>query len=260
MRDGTEVNMRLANKTAVITGAANGIGRAIALKFAEQGARIVSSDLSFMAAESISDKIKDLGGEAIPIKADVTNAQDMETLFKEAQSAFNRIDILVSNAGIRKDALLHQMTEAQWNDVVDVQLKGCFNSVRFAQSHLIQQQHGKIIIVASPVPPDLGRPGNLNYTAANAGLIGMTTSLAIELGGYNINVNCIAPDFIETSMTRENIKKDGMFLDDFKKVALARIPLKRLGTVEDVANVALFLASDESAYVSGQVIKVTGGP
>ena len=125
---------------------------------------------------------------------------------------------------------------------------------------MIQRQYGKIIIIASPVPPDLGRPGNLNYSAASAGLIGMTTSLAIELGSYNINVNCIAPDFIETAMTRENIKKDGMFLDDFKKVALARIPLRRLGTVEDVANVALFLASDDSAYVSGQVIKVRGGP
>jgi len=252
--------MRLANKTAVITGAANGIGRAIALKFAEQGARIVSSDLSFMAAESVSDKIKDLGGEAIPVKADVTKARDMERLFEETISAFNRIDILVSNAGIRKDAPLHQLTEAQWNEVIDVQLKGCFNSVKFSEKHMIRQQYGKIIIVASPVPPDLSRSGNLNYSAANAGLIGMTTSLAIELGSYNINVNCIAPDFIETNMTRANIKKDGMFLDDFKKVALARIPLRRLGTVEDVANVALFLASDESAYVSGQVINVKGGP
>jgi len=114
--------------------------------------------------------------------------------------------------------------------------------------------------MASPVPPDLGRPGTLNYSAANAGLFGIVTSLAIELGAYNINVNGIAPDFIETGMTRENIKKKGIFLDDFKKVALARIPLKRLGTAEDVANVALFLASDESAYLSGQVIKVKGGP
>jgi 3-oxoacyl-[acyl-carrier protein] reductase len=254
-----ELKMRLSNKTAVITGAANGIGRAIALKFAEQGARIVSSDLSFMAAESVSDKIKELGGEAIPVKADVTHSEDMERLFEEAVSAYNGIDILVSNAGIRKDALLHQLTEAEWDAVINVQLKGCYHSVKSARKYMIQQ-YGKIIIMASPVPPDLGRPGNLNYSAANAGLIGMTTSLAVELGPYNINVNCIAPDFIETNMTRETIKKDGMFLDDFKKVVLARIPLKRLGTAEDVANVSLFLASDESAYVSGQVIKVKGGP
>jgi NAD(P)-dependent dehydrogenase (short-subunit alcohol dehydrogenase family) len=255
-----ENRMRLANKTAVITGAANGIGRAIALKFAEQGARIVSCDLSLMAAESVSEKIRDSGGEAIPIQADVTLATDMEKCFKEALSAFDKVDILVSNAGIRKDALLHQMTENQWDQVIDVQLKGCFNGIKSAQGPMIQQKYGKIIIIASPVPPDLGGPGNLNYSTANAGLIGLTTSLAIELGAYNINVNGIAPDFIETRMTRENIKRDGMFLDDFKKVALARIPLRRLGTPEDVANVALFLASDESAYITGQIIQVKGGP
>lgn len=252
--------MRLDNKTAVITGAANGIGRAIALKFAEEGARVVSGDLSFMAAESVSDKIKEMGGEALPVRADVTSFQDMENLFSEALSAFGRIDIFVSNAGVRKDAPLHQLTEARWNEVIDVQLKGCFNGVKLTQKQMILQQYGKIIILASPVPPDLGRPGNLNYCAANAALVGMTVSLAIELGAYNINVNCVAPDFIETGMIRETIKKDGMFLDDFKKVALSRIPLRRLGTADDVANVALFLASDESSYVSGQVIKVKGGP
>ena len=252
--------MRLSEKTAIVTGAASGIGRRIAIHFAEEGANVVANDLSFMAAESVSERIKDMGREAVPVQGDVTEMEEMERVFDEAIAAFGKVDILVSNAGIRKDSPIHLLTETQWDEVIDVQLKGCFNCVKLAQKYMVQQRYGKIIIMASPVPPGLVKPGHINYSAANAGLIGLTASLAIELGAYNINVNCVAPDFIETQMTRESIRKDGMFLDDFKKIALAHIPLRRLGTVEDVSNVALFLASDESGYVSGQVIKVKGGP
>ena len=252
--------MRLSEKVAIITGAASGIGRRTAIHFAEEGANVVANDLSLMAAESVSEKIKDMGREAIPAEGDVTSKEDMTRIFDEAVTAFGKVDILVSNAGIRKDSPIHVLTENRWDEVIDVQLKGCFNCVKLAQKYMVEQRYGKIIIMASPIPPGLVKPGHVNYSAANAGLIGLTTSLAIELGAYNINVNCIAPDFIETQMTRESIRGDGMFLDDFKKIALARIPLRRLGTAEDVSNVAVFLASDESSYVSGQVIEVKGGP
>ncbi len=260
MRSDQGGNVRLSDKVAIVTGSASGIGRGIALKFAEQGAKVVTNDLSFMAAESVSEKIKDSGGESIPVQADVSSIEEIGKMFDEVMAAFGKVDILVSNAGVRKDSPIHNLTEAQWDEVINVQLKGCFNCVKQAQKYMVRQRYGKIVIIASPIPPGLGRPGHSNYSAANAGLIGLTTSLAIELGGYNINVNCIAPDFIETQMTRENIRSEGMFLDDFKKAALALIPLRRLGTVEDVSNAAVFLASDESSYISGQMIKVKGGP
>jgi len=252
--------MRLDTRVAVVTGAAGGIGRAIALKFAAEGARVVANDLSLMAAESVSDKIKEMKRKALPVQADVSKAEDMERLFKKAAAAFGRVDILVLSAGVRKDAPAHAMTEADFDQVIDVYLKGCFNAVQQAQKYMVAQKYGKIIIIASPVPSGLGRSSEINYAAANAGLTGLTVSLAIELGKYDINVNCIAPDFIETQMVRESARREGMFMEDFKKIALARIPLRRLGTVEDVSNVALFLASDESSYVTGQVIKVSGGP
>jgi 3-oxoacyl-[acyl-carrier protein] reductase len=252
--------MRLEGKVAVITGAAGDIGRGIALRFAKEGADIVANDLSLMAAESVTDKIKGMGKRAIPFPGDVTDMVAMETMFSKAAAAFGKVDILVSNAGIRQDAFIHHLSESQWDQVIDVSLKGCFNCAKAAQKYMVENHYGKIVIIASPVPPGLGNPGNVNYSAANAGLMGLTRSLAIELGAYHINVNCIAPDFILTRMIRETLKNEGMFMEDFKKAALAHIPLRRLGTVEEVSSVALFLASDESGYVSGQVIKVKGGP
>lgn len=252
--------MRLEGKVAVITGAAGDIGRGIALRFAGEGADIVANDLSLMAAESVTEKIKSMGRRAIPFPGDVTDSGTMEALFAKAVATFGKVDILVSNAGVRQDAFIDSLRESQWDQVIAVSLKGGFNCVKAAQKHMTERHYGKIIIIGSPVPPGLGKPGSVNYSAANAGLMGLTQSLAIELGAYNINVNCIAPDFIQTRMTRESLKQEGMFLDDFKKAALAHIPLRRLGTVEDVSGVALFLASDESGYVSGQVIKVRGGP
>ena len=252
--------MRLEGKVAVITGAAGDIGRAIALKFAEEGADVVANDLSLMAAESVTEKIKEMGKRAIPFPGDVTDPEAMEALFSKAAAAFGKVDILVSNAGVRQDAFLHSLSEFQWDAVLAVSLKGCFNCAKAVRKYMVEKKYGKIIVIASPVPPGLGKPGTLNYSTANAGLMGLTQSLAIELGAYNINVNCIAPDFIRTRMTRESLKIEGMFMEDFKKAALAHIPLRRLGTVDDVSSVALFLASDESGYVSGQVIKVKGGP
>ncbi len=252
--------MKLKDSVAIVTGAASGIGRGIALRFAQEGAHVVVNDRSLMAAESVSEKIEDMGGQAVPFQADVGALEEVERLFGEAKDVYGKVDILVSNAGLRKDAPIHSMTGEQWDDVLRVQLKGCFNCVKVAQQYMVPQSDGKIVIVASPVPAGVGVPGQVNYGAANGGLIGLTTSLATELGTYNINVNAIAPDFIETPMTREAAKKDDLYMDDFKKAALAFIPLRRLGTPEDVASVAVFLASSESSFVSGQVIGVKGGP
>ena len=254
--------VRLKDKVVIIIGAANGIGKGIALRFAKEGAKIVANDTSFLAAESISEKIEDDFGKnkAIPVEADISKAVQVETLFNTAVDTFGRVDILVANAGIKSDAPIHLMSEAHWDLVMNVQLKGGFNCIKEAQKHMIEQNYGKIILLSSPVPTLLRRPGQINYDAANAGLNGLTISLAIELGKYNINVNGIAPEFIQTQMTRDTIQKDGMYMDDFKKVVISQIPVRRLGTAEDIANIALFLASDESSYISGQVINVRGGP
>ncbi len=252
--------MKLKDKVAIVTGAASGIGKGIALRFAEEGAHVVVNDSSLLAAESVSEKIEAMGRKAIPVQADVANLKGVEGMFREAKGAFGSVDIVVSNAGVRKDAVLHDLTPAKWDEVMNVQLKGCFNCAKVAQQYMIPQSSGKIVVVASPIPAGMGRPGQVNYGAANGGLIGMTASLAIELGAYNVNVNAIAPDFIETPMTRETAKGEGLYLDDFKRAALAFIPLRRLGTAAEVASVAVFLASDDAAFVSGQVIGVKGGP
>lgn len=252
--------MKLKDRVAIVTGAASGIGKGIALQFAEEGAQVVVNDRSLMAAESVSEKIESMGGKALPFEADVSSFEEVERLFGETKEVFGKVDILVSNAGLRRDAPIHTMTSEQWDDVLRVQLKGCFNCVKVAQQYMVPQRDGKIVIVASPIPAGMGLPGQVNYGAANGGLIGLTTSLAIELGAYNINVNAIAPDFIETDMTRVAAKNNDLYMDDFKKAALAFIPLRRLGTPEDVARVAVFLASSESSFVCGQVIGVKGGP
>ncbi len=252
--------MRLKDKVAIVTGAASGIGKGIALRFAEEGAHVVVNDRNLMAAESVSEKIESMGGKALPFEADVSKFDEVERLFAQAKDVFGKVHILVSNAGLRNDAPIHTMTAEQWDDGLRVQLKGCFNCAKVAQQYMVPQLDGKIVIVASPIPAGMGLPGQANYAAANGGLIGLTTSLATELGAYNINVNTIAPDFIDTPMTMESARNDDLYMDDFKKAALAFIPLRRLGTPDEVARVAVFLASSESSFVCGQVIGVKGGP
>lgn len=252
--------MRLRDNVAVITGAAGGIGRGIALKFAAEGSDLLVTDRSLLAAESVSGKVEEMGRKAIPAQGDVSKMADMKAVFQQAASTFGKVDILVCCAGVRKDAPINELSEDQWDEVIRVGLTGAFNCVKCAQEYMVQQQSGKIIVVGSPVPSGLGGPGQANYSAANAGLRGLITALAVDLGPYNINVNGIAPDFVETQMLREAAQRDGLYMDDFKKAVMAHIPLRRLGTPEDIANVALFLASDESAYVTGQMIAVRGGP
>ena len=252
--------MRLLDKVALVTGAGRGIGKTIALRFSDEGAKVVVNDIEPAYAESISERLKQLGREAMAIKADVCVWPEVKSMFEQAVQEFGRIDVLVSNAGIRKDAVFHEMSEAEWDSVIAVQLKGSFNCARAAQKYMVRQEYGKIVNISSAVPAALGKKGQVNYSAANAGLEGFTKSLALELGPYNINVNCIAPDFVDTEMTRRAARAEGMYLDDLKRFATVEIPLRRLGTPGDVANVALFLASDESSFISGQTICVRGGP
>jgi len=252
--------VKLEKKVAVVTGAGRGLGKAIATKLAEEGARVVVSDVDLAFAESLAEKLKVMGREALAIKADVSNWQEVESMFEQAGRRFGGVDILVNNAGIRRDAPFHKLSEKEWDSVIATQLKGSFNCARAAQKYMVRQNYGKIVNLSSPVPASLGNRGQTSYASASAAIEGFTKALALELGRYNINVNCVAPDFIDTEMTRNTARKEGMYLDDFKRFALAQIPLRRLGTPEDVANVVLFLVCDESSFISGQVICVRGGP
>ncbi len=252
--------MKLENKVAVVTGAGRGIGKAIAIRLAEEGASVVVNDIDFAFADNVVERLKKSGRVALAVKADVTNWSEVAQMFEQVERRFGRVDILVNNAGIRRDVPFHKLTEKEWDAAIAVQLKGGFNCTQAAQKYMVRQSYGKIVNLAAPVPAILGEAGQTSYATANAAFIGFTQALAVELGRYNINVNCVAPDFIDTEMTRNTARGEGMYLDDFKKFALAQIPLRRLGTPEDVANLVLFLVSDEASFISGQVIYVKGGP
>ncbi len=252
--------MKLEKKVAVVTGAGRGIGKAIATRLAEEGARVVVNDVDPAFAENVAEKLKMMGQESLAIKADVSNWQEVVQMFEQAQRQFGGVDILVNNAGIRRDAPLDKISEKEWDSVIAVQLKGSFNCARAAQKHMVKQSYGKIVNLSSPVPASLGNRSQTSYASASAAIEGFTKALALELGRYNINVNCVAPDFIDTEMTRNTARREGMYLDDFKRFAVAQIPLRRIGTPKDVANVVLFLVCDESCFISGQVIYVRGGP
>jgi len=251
--------VKLEKKVAVVTGAGRGIGRAIALRFAEEGARVVVNDIDLAYAENVAERLKKAGREVLAIKADVSQWHEVALMFKAVERRFGGVDILVNNAGVRRDNPLHKLSEDDWDSVIAVQLTGGFNCARAAQKYMVKQNYGKIVNLSSPVPASLGERGQTSYASVNAAVAGFTKALALELGRYNINVNCIAPDFIDTEMTRNTARREGMYLDDLKRFAVAQIPLGRMGTVEDVANVALFLVSDESSFISGQVVCVRGG-
>ncbi len=252
--------MRLEKKVAIVTGAGRGIGKAIAVRLSDEGARVVISDVDLAYAENVAARLKKMGREVLAFKADVSSWYEVAQMFKAVERRFGGVDILVNNAGIRRDVPFHKVSEEDWDSAITIQVKGCFMCARAAQKYMVKQNYGKIINLSSPVPASLGERGQTSYASASAAIEGFTRALALELGPYNINVNCIAPDFIATQMTRDSLRQDGMFMDDFKRIALVNIPLRRLGTVEDVSSVAAFLASDDAGYVTGQTIKVCGGP
>lgn len=251
---------RLENKVAVITGAGRGIGKAIAIRFSDEGANVTVNDVEPAMAQSLADRLETQGKQSLAVTADVSISGEAREVFSQTVDAFGKIDILVNNAGIRRDNPFPDMSEKDWDDVLAVQLKGSFNCTREAQKYMIRQGHGRIINISSPLNDVLRRRHQVNYASACAGIEGFTRSLAEELGAYDITVNCISPDHIDTEMTRKAARKQRFYLDDLKRFFAAEIPLKRMGSPVEVANVALFLASDESSYVTGQVIHVKGGP
>lgn len=241
----------LEGKTAVVTGAARGIGKAIALKLAEHGAHIAFTDLEYNdAAKEVEKQLSDLGVKAKGYASDASKFEETQNLVDEIQKEFGSIDILVNNAGITMDTLMMRMTEQQWDTVITVNLKSVFNFTKAAQKYMLKQKSGSIINMSSVVGVS-GNAGQANYSASKAGIIGFTKSVAKEVGSRNIRCNAIAPGFIITEMTAK-------LPDDVRKAWEQQIPLRRGGTPEDVANTTLFLASDLSTYVSGQVINVCG--
>ncbi len=242
----------LEGKTALITGASRGIGRTIALKFAEQGANVAFSDLFYDdKAASLEEELKALGVKAKGYASDASSFTSSEKLINDIIVEFQTIDVLVNNAGITRDNLLLRMSEQDWDLVMNVNLKSVFNLTKAVQKVMIKQRNGSIINMSSVVGVE-GNGGQSNYSASKAGIIGFTKSIAQELGSRNIRCNAIAPGFIETEMTAK-------LPEEVKKNWINDIPLKRVGTTIDVANVAIFLASYLSDYVNGQVIPVCGG-
>jgi len=242
----------LEGKTALITGGSRGIGRAIALKFATEGANIAFSDIRYDAdAEALEKTLNDMGVKAKAYASDASSYEDAETLINDVYTEFGQIDVLVNNAGITRDNLLMRMTEQDWDLVIKVNLKSIFNLTKAVQRIMLKQRSGSIINMSSVVGVN-GNAGQSNYSASKAGLIGFTKSIAQELGSRNVRCNAIAPGFIETEMTAK-------LPEDVKKEWIKTIPLRRSGLPEDVAKTATYLASDLSDYVSGQVISVCGG-
>ena len=243
---------RFEGKSAIVTGASRGIGREIALNLASEGARVaVNFSGSKDKAEEVVKMIIEMGGEAFAVQADVSNADSVKNMVDTTLEQFGSIDILVNNAGITKDNLLMRMKEEEWDDVININLKGVFLCTKGVTRQMMRQRAGKIVNVASIVGVS-GNPGQANYVAAKAGVIGFTKTAAKELSSRNINVNAVAPGFISTDMT-------DTLSDDLKEQLLANIPLGKLGSPKDVAKTVLFLLSDDAAYITGQTIHVDGG-
>ena len=242
----------LEGKTALITGAARGIGKALALRFAAEGANIAFTDLVIDEnGKKTEEEIAAFGVKVKGYASNAANFAETETVVNQVKEDFGSIDILVNNAGITKDGLMLRMTEAQWDAVIAVNLKSAFNFIHAALPIMMRQRHGSIINMASVVGVH-GNAGQANYAASKAGLIALAKSFAQEVGSRGIRANAIAPGFIETAMT-------AALPDNVREEWVKKIPLRRGGQVDDIANVAVFLASDMSSYVTGQVIQVDGG-
>lgn len=247
--------MEFSDKTVIVTGSTQGIGREIALKFGASGANVVVNGINtpeqIELAKSVCDEIKESGGNADYIVGDVSKPEQTDELVKFALDKFGKIDIIVNNAGITRDNLIMRMSEAEWDSVISVNLKGAFNVIKSASRILMKQRSGVIVNMAS-VSGVMGNAGQANYAASKAGLIGLTKTVAKELASRGIRCNAIAPGFIRTAMT-DKLK------DEIREQYKSSIPLGHFGDVDDIANLALFLSSDKAKYITGQVINVDGG-
>ncbi len=243
--------MNLDGKVALVTGASRGIGRAVALKLAEKGADLVVTATSLERAQKTADEITAMGRKALAVKVDVSEMSDVEALFAKVSEVFGRLDILVNNAGITRDGLLMRMKDADWDAVLDTNLKGAFSCTREAVKLMGKAKGGSIVNISSVVG-EMGNAGQANYCASKAGLIGLTKAVAREYAKRNITVNAVTPGFIETDMT------DALSVS-VKEEMLKQIPAGRFGQPDDIANAVLFLVSGMGAYITGHVLSVNGG-
>ncbi len=240
---------RFAGKTALVTGGARGIGAATAARLAAEGADVVVADFDLAAAEATAATI---GGRAV--RCDVTSRQEIEAAVAGAVEQGGRLDILVTCAGILRDNLVHKMTDDDWDSVMDTHVKGTFLAAQAAQKHMVSAGSGSIVVISSTSA--LGNRGQANYSAAKAGIQGLSKTLSIELGRFGVRVNCVAPGFIATAMTEETAARMGLSFDEFQELVASQTALQRVGQPDDVAGVIAFLCSADAAYVSGQVIYV----
>jgi 3-oxoacyl-(acyl-carrier-protein) reductase len=243
--------MSRESQVALVTGAGRGIGRAIAVMLAQKGSDIIVNDMDSGSAEQTAEIIHSVGAKTLVSGANIVKRQEVQTMFDSIKNQFGRLDILVNNAGITRDNLLVKMTEEEWDQVMAVNLKGVFNCTQLAAKMMTEQNAGKIVNVSS-ASGQMGNIGQVNYATSKAGIIGMTKTLAKELARFNINVNAVAPGFINTSMTAQ-------VSDKVKEMIKSSIPLNRFGESEDVARAVKFLVSEDSNYITGQVIACNGG-
>ena len=249
---------KLDGRVAFVTGAGQGIGAATALRLAEEGARIVLADINTDGCARVISEIEQAGSQAFAISCNVTDKTQVEAAIQQTVERFGQLDILVNNAGVTRDNLLFKMSDDDWETVINVHLRGAFLCSRAAQAQMVKQKYGRIISLSSTSA--LGNRGQSNYATAKAGLQGLTKTLAIELGPFGITANAVAPGFIDTEMTRATARRMGFDPEERIEAASKTIPVRRVGQPRDVANVINFLASEESGYVSGQIIYVAGGP
>jgi 3-oxoacyl-[acyl-carrier protein] reductase len=248
----------LPERVALVTGAGRGIGAAEAVRLAQAGAKVAVLDLSEDHCWETVERVRDLGADAIAVGCDVARTDQVTRAITRVVEHFGRLDILVNNAGILRDNLLFRMSDDEWDAVISIHLKGSFLCAREAQKYMVKQRYGKIVMTSSISA--LGNRGQANYAAAKAGLQGLTRTMAIELGPFNINVNAVAPGWIETDMLIQAARGLGTSMDVLREQLAKEIPLRRLGQPQDIANVVVFLVSDEASYINGETIYVAGGP
>jgi len=252
------VNGRFDGRTALVTGGGRGIGAATANRFAAEGAAVVVSDLDREPAEAVAQQIRGGGGRVLSVACDVTERAAVEALFSAATEEFETVDFLVTCAGILRDNLVHKMSDDDWDLVIDTHLRGTFLCAQAAQRLMVPRRFGKLVFLSSNSA--LGNRGQANYSAAKAGIQGLARTLAIELGPFNINVNAVAPGFVETRMTRAVAERTSIDYDALKKAAAERAALRRTGQPDDIAGVITFLCSEEASFVTGQTLYATGSP
>ena len=245
--------MRLEGQVAIVTGAGQGIGRAVALTLAREGATVVVNDIDLEKAERVAEEIKSQGGQALPVQADVSVGDEVNNLVEKTLDSYKRVGILVNNAGVAKMTRFLELTEAEWDRTMNINIKGQFLCSKAVIAHMIKQERGKIVNIAS-LAAHIGAPGLAAYGASKGGVVQLTKALAVELGKFNIMVNAVSPGLTMTELIKSAVKDRPDFIE-----GIDRIPLRRAAEPEDIANAVLFLASSESDYITGQVIIVDGG-